>query len=248
MTCFSNVRHACLLALYPHCSSYRLWWSVAFLGVSFVYRRYWQLIVLFRVWTISNATKFSFVFTLVLRPKLFTDGHKFSYFLWRIYCGVMTDNNNSNLFYRLLGNDSLQQSDPYSPNNNSKVEYALSMPLVMVLLANEGRVRLPKSMFVLLWKICCVHWLEWINEDTCALCRKLFHSSRFNSWLLGRAGNGECDEMKVTFLNQFVAYFCGITFINRFVKMQWFLQHDRRSFNFCRKQMDIHLDLPRGYI
>ena len=184
----------------------------------------------------------------MLRPKLFTDGHKFSYFLWRIYCGVMTDNNNSNLFYGLLGNDSLQQSDPYSPNNNSKVEYALSMPLVMVLLANEGRVRLPKSMFVLLWEICCVHWLEWINEDTCALCRKLFHSSRFKSWLLGRAGNGECDEMKVTFLNQFEAYFCGITFINRFVKMQWFLQHDRRSFNFCRKQMDIHLDLPRGYI
>ena len=181
------------------------------------------------------------------QSSLLTDT-KCSFFLWKIDCGVMTDNNNSNLFYRLLGNDSLQQSDPYSPNNNSKVEYALSMPLVMVLLANEGRVRLPKSMFVLLWKICCVHWLEWINEDTCALCRKLFHSSRFKSWLLGRAGNGECDEMKVTFLNQFVAYFCGITFINRFVKMQWFLQHDRRSFNFCRKQMDIHLDLPRGYI
>ena len=56
----------------------------------------------------------------------------------------MTDNNNSNLIYRLLGNDSLQQSDPYSPNNSSKVEYAFNMPLLMVLLAKWGTISFAK--------------------------------------------------------------------------------------------------------
>ena len=56
----------------------------------------------------------------------------------------MTDNNNSNLFYRLLGNDHLQQSDPYSPNNNNKVEHALHMPLLMVLLAKWETISFAK--------------------------------------------------------------------------------------------------------
>ena len=76
MTFFPKVEHPCLLALCPHRSSYRLRWTVAFVRVSFVYRRYWHLFALIRVWTISNATKFDFVFTLVLKQKLFTDGHE----------------------------------------------------------------------------------------------------------------------------------------------------------------------------